>query len=149
MKAYSTFPKIPGLLEPHHQFVLCQYRTLVGGGPTHLKRSSFLTNKATILRKCVLFSNSFSSPEIYIKPTISVNFIFCLVNLLPFLPIGWGCRIHRLHLMRVILSIEVRESPSYIHFFVQLYFKIIIFCSFSSFFCFVLLLVVLSYTNNF
>ena len=31
MKGYSTFPKAPALLEPHHPIILCQSRTFIGG----------------------------------------------------------------------------------------------------------------------
>ena len=31
MKGYSVFRKVPALLEPHHQIVLCHIRTLGGG----------------------------------------------------------------------------------------------------------------------
>ena len=36
MKGYSTFPKAPAELEPHHQIVLCHIRTLVGRWGSYL-----------------------------------------------------------------------------------------------------------------
>ena len=48
MKGYSTFPKAPTLLEPHHQIFNVISRTLVGGGsyPSAEKQSVYSTAPA-------------------------------------------------------------------------------------------------------
>ena len=35
MKEYSTFPKAPALLEPHHQIVKCHIQKTRGGGDSY------------------------------------------------------------------------------------------------------------------
>ena len=47
IKGYSVFPKLPALLEPHHQILLCHIRTLVRKGsypnPSAEKQSVYST----------------------------------------------------------------------------------------------------------
>ena len=50
MKEYSTFPKAPALLEPHHQIVQCpiQYTHLKGGGLTSFAEKQSVYSTASI-----------------------------------------------------------------------------------------------------
>ena len=49
MKGYSTFPKIPALLEPHYQIVSCHIQETRWGSLTTLLRSNWfiLRSQAT------------------------------------------------------------------------------------------------------
>ena len=89
MKGYFGFPKTPALLDPYHQIVYPGY--LLREELLHLCRDAV----------CVFYSPSRLASSPFAQKTDLATYNTAQTHkawVLEFCPVGWGCRIHRLHL---------------------------------------------------
>ena len=102
MKEYSAFPKVPELCLTIRWFRVISRTFVEGvGASTHGRNAVG-----------IIYLLAWREKGNLDKKNSWVNFIFnFLIILIKLINVGWGCRIHRLHLYRKINS--PNESPGY------------------------------------